>query len=118
LVTAGLERQWNAKLEHVEAVKRRTAAVQTEIRPLSVEQKQSLLRLADDLPSVWRADSTTVEMRKRIIRTVLEEAVVDVERSRAKIILDLHWERGCPHASGSPEKPHRATPLLHRSTDS
>jgi DNA invertase Pin-like site-specific DNA recombinase len=94
LVTASLENKWNAKLQHVEAVKRRIAAAQTEIRPLSAAQKQSLLRLADDLPSIWRAGSTTVEMRKRIIRTVLEEAVVDVDPSHAKIILDLHWKGG------------------------
>jgi hypothetical protein len=94
LVTASLENKWNAKLQHVEEVQRRIAAAQTEVRPLTAEQKQSLLRLADDLPSIWSASSTTVEMRKRIIRTVLEEAVVDVDRSRAKIIVELHWKGG------------------------
>jgi hypothetical protein len=94
LVTASLENKWNAKLQHVEEIQRRIAAAQTEVRPLTAEQKQSLLRLADDLPSIWSAGSTTVEMRKRIIRTVLEEAVVDVDRSRAKITLELHWKGG------------------------
>lgn len=94
LVAASLESKWNATLEHVASVKQRMAAAETDIRPPSAAQKQSLLGLAEDLPRVWKAVSTTVEMRKRIIRTVLEEGVVDVDRIRAKIILDLHWKGG------------------------
>ena len=94
LVAPTLEANWNRKLEHVEVVKGRIEAAQTEIRPLSAEQEQSLLRLADDLPHIWNAGSTTMEVRKRIIRAVLEEAVVDVDEKRVKIILDLHWKGG------------------------
>lgn len=94
LVAVTLEANWNRKLEQVEAVKQRIVQAQMEIRPLSAEQKQSLLRLADDLPRIWNAGSTTVEIRKRIIRAVLEEAVVDVDEKRVKIVLDLHWKGG------------------------
>ena len=94
LVVANLEAKWNWKLEDVAAVQRRMAEAQMEIRPLPAEQKQSLLGLADDLPRIWTADSTSVEMRKRIIRSVLEEAVVDVDQKRVKIVLELHWKGG------------------------
>lgn len=70
------------------------AEVQTGIQPLSQEQKEVLLGLAEDLPSVWNARSIRPEMRKRIIRVVLEEAVVDVDPKAGRILLDLHWKGG------------------------
>lgn len=94
LVVTNLETHWNRKLEHAEAVKRRLAEAQTEIRTVSPGQKQTLLGLADDLPRIWAAVSTSVEMRKRILRSVLEETVVDVDDKRVKILLDLHWKGG------------------------
>lgn len=94
LAVATLEANWNRKLEQAEAVKGRIVAAQMKIRPLTAEQKDSLLRIADDLPRIWNASSTTMEIRKRIVRAVLEEAVVDVDIGRCKIILDLHWKGG------------------------
>ena len=94
LVVTSLETNWNRNLENVETVKKRMADAQTEIHPLQAEQKQSLRGLATDLPRIWTASSTSIEMRKRIIRSVLEEAIVDVDSDRSKIILDLHWKGG------------------------
>ncbi len=94
LVASKLETIWNEALQRAEAVKQRITQVQAGIRPLNPEEKESLLQLAEDLPRVWHAESTTPEMRKRILRTVLEEALVDVDAQRGKILVDLHWIGG------------------------
>jgi DNA invertase Pin-like site-specific DNA recombinase len=94
LVAVKLETVWNEALKRVEKVKSRINQVQAVIQPLSPEEKESLLQLAEDLPKVWNAESTTAEMRKRILRTVLEEALVDVDSQRGQIVVDLHWIGG------------------------
>jgi DNA invertase Pin-like site-specific DNA recombinase len=94
LVTSRLEANWNGNLKRVEAVKQRVTERQTRLRPVSKREKESLLQLSEDLPRIWTAASTTVEMRKRILRAVLEEAVVDVDQTRRNILMDLHWKGG------------------------
>jgi DNA invertase Pin-like site-specific DNA recombinase len=94
LVAANLEANWNSKLQQVEAIKQRLAEVQKGIHPLSDQEKASLLSLAEDLPSVWNAESSTPEMRKRIARTLLAEAIVDLDPEQRKVVLELHWRGG------------------------
>jgi DNA invertase Pin-like site-specific DNA recombinase len=94
LVAVKLETAWNEALQRVEEVKGRITQVQAGIPPLSQQEKESLLLLAEDLPRVWYAESTTAEMHKRILRTVLEEVLVDVDPQRGQILVDLHWIGG------------------------
>jgi DNA invertase Pin-like site-specific DNA recombinase len=94
LVVSTLEATWNDRLQQVDTIKRRIAEQQADVRTLTREEKERLLRLGDDLPRVWTAASTTPDMRKRVIRSVIEEVVVDLDRTRAKILLDLHWKGG------------------------
>ncbi len=94
LVTSRLEANWNEKLKRVEAVKQRIAEKQIRVRPVSNQEKESLLQLSEDLPRIWTAPGTTTEIQKRILRAVLEEAVVDVDQTRRTILMDLHWKGG------------------------
>jgi DNA invertase Pin-like site-specific DNA recombinase len=94
LAAASLETHWNGKLQQVEATKRRLVEVQREIQPLSEQEKTSLLSLAEHLPAVWNADSSTPQMRKRIVRVVLTEAVAEVDPEQRKVLLELHWKGG------------------------
>jgi hypothetical protein len=69
-------------------------APRQQIQPISEEEKQEVMRLSDDLPKLWNASSTSNEMRKRIIRTVIKEIVCDVDEDKQMIVLDVHWEGG------------------------
>jgi hypothetical protein len=51
-----------------------------------------LLALADDLPRVWHHPAASAEIRKRILRAVLNEIVVTVEPDRLHLM--LHWQGG------------------------
>jgi DNA invertase Pin-like site-specific DNA recombinase len=94
LVCQELESKWNESLKRAEHIKSRLSALDGEIRPVSEQTKQEIMQMADELPELWNAPSTSDEMRKRIIRTVIEEVFADVDRERALVVLNIHWMGG------------------------
>lgn len=94
LVCSELERRWNLCLDRVEKIKEKLNSLKKPIQPLSKEERQALLELSYDLPRLWNSPSTTNEMRKRIIRTVVKEVVCDIDEEDHLILLDIHWEGG------------------------
>lgn len=94
LVAAELERRWN------ETLKKETL-LQQELRQLreapsdqlSTTGKEELLRLGMDLPRLWNHPLSSPEIKKRILRTVLKEIVVNVSGGDT-IHLVLHWQGG------------------------
>jgi len=94
LVVGTLERRWNAALEHVKDLEQRVEALSVAApRPLE-DERQRLLALAEDFPAVWRDADTDVRLKKRIIRLVIEEIVVDVTTEPPAITLLIHWNGG------------------------
>ena len=95
LVARGLEREWEERLSALDAAKaelsRREAA-----RPwaLSQDERSRLLALGADLTVVWRAATTTPRDRKELLRTLLEEVIIKVERDKATARLTLRWKGG------------------------
>jgi hypothetical protein len=93
-VTAELEVRWNRTLERVVAVENRIAAhVQTVPQRLSVTSDE-FATLADDLKTVWEDPSADGRLKKRIVRTLVQEVVVDVDDEAAEIVLVVHWAGG------------------------
>lgn len=78
LVARELERRWNEKL-------RATADLDAEYRqeqarglsPLSDEEKTTLRQLVSNLPALWRAPETTAEERKRLLRCLVGEVILE-----------------------------------------
>lgn len=50
--------------------------------------------LASDLKAVWAAPSTDARLKKRIVRTVMQEVVADIDPEAAEIMLVVHWTGG------------------------
>jgi len=48
----------------------------------------------EDLPALWNADTTTTEMRKQVVRTVIEEVICDVDEKKFLVDLTIHWMGG------------------------
>ncbi len=95
LVTEELERRWNAALTQQKNLEDRLveleAAEQIEISP---EDRQRLMEMGRDLESVWSHPEAPVEIKKRILRTVLDEIVIDIDNESRQVILQLHWKGG------------------------
>lgn len=95
LVAAELERRWNAALETQAHLTRELEEPQQACSmSLSQDQQEELLRLGDDLPRLWDHPNASVEIKKRIIRAVLNEIVVKVDNSHIQMV--LHW-KGSDH---------------------
>jgi len=93
LVAAELERRWNAALDAVAAQER----VVTELAgavPATAPDRGALLALAEDLPSVWHDARTDVRLKKRIVRALIAELLVDVDEQAARIDVVIHWAGG------------------------
>ena len=65
-----------------------TAAPHAAITPISFDA------LAEDLHAVWAAPTTDARLKKRIVRTVIQEAVADLNDATAEIVLTIHWIGG------------------------
>ena len=93
LVAGELERRWNEKLVSVRALEEQLAQQDGEpATTLSVEDRQRLLTLATDLQRAWDSPGTTVETRKRIIRLLIDEIIVEAADDKLELI--LHWHGG------------------------
>src|SRR6516164_109541 len=63
-------------------------------RKLSEEEKKRILSLGSDLRKVWTAPTTTDRDRKELLRALLEEVMVTVDRPQHRAHLTLRWRGG------------------------
>jgi hypothetical protein len=88
-----LEARWNQALARVSEIEGKVAA-HNETVPADVAEPASLATLASDLKAVWAAPSTDARLKKRIVRTVIQEVVADIDPKAAEITLVVHWTGG------------------------
>jgi DNA invertase Pin-like site-specific DNA recombinase len=93
LVATELESRWNEALRHVAELESRLVEVGAP-RGVSVEEQRRLLELGADLQSLWTHPAASIILKKRILRTVLEEIVLDVLDDPRELLLRLHWVGG------------------------
>ncbi len=94
LVTAELERRWNLSLQHVRDIETRIEQHAAEIDQGPVVTGEDFHQLASQLESIWIDPATSARLKKRIVRTLIEEVLVDVDSSAGELILTLHWKGG------------------------
>ena len=93
LVVSELERRWNLALETRARQLRELEEVQRTLPELPSEsQRQELLRLGENLPLLWNHPNASAEIKKHILRAVLNEIVVKVDDGHIHMV--LHWQGG------------------------
>lgn len=103
LVADELERRWEVALQKVTDIEERIRFAQSAQEELPPPSLGELRELAKDFERVWDAQTTSFALKKRIVRTLLEEIVVDVDPMASKIDLVFHWKGG-QHSSASVPK--------------
>ena len=106
LVAATLEKKWNDKLECAKQLQERLDTAPT-VHPLTQEEIIELHQLAQDLPRLWNAKTTTPEMRKRIFRAAVEGVMADVDEDKSQILLEIHWKGGAHTSIRLPKETRR-----------
>jgi len=94
LVAAELEARWNAELRKAHELEAKLQEFDVAIESAPIPDKEVLLSLARDLPGVWRAPSTDMRLKQRIVRILVHEIVADVDEKSSEIVLLLHWAGG------------------------
>jgi len=87
LVAAELEMRWNRALEHVDEIEGKIAEHDAVTPKPSAVSLTDLTALAADLPAVWSAPTTDARLKKRIVRTVIQEVVADIDDEASQIAL-------------------------------
>jgi hypothetical protein len=93
LVASELERRWNDALQKVQQLEMRIEEAMRgrQRMPVTTAEFESL---AGDLEAVWNHPETDARLQKRIVRTLIEEVVVDMDGQAGEIIAVLHWKGG------------------------
>ena len=93
-VAGELEARWNRALTRVAEFEARITNHDVAVPPRSERAPVSLTTLADDLRAVWSAPTTDARLKKRIVRTLIHEALADLDGATSEIVLTLHWVGG------------------------
>lgn len=95
LVARGLEAEWEKCLRAVQDAEAGLARRERQRpRELSADERTYILALGADLERVWSSPSTTNRDQKELLRTLLEEVIIAVDRSKQQAHLTLRWRGG------------------------
>src|SRR4051794_15523152 len=94
LVAGELEAPRDRALARVAGVEARRGAPDPAAPPRHDLEGVGLAAVAEDLRAVWSAPTTDARLKKRIVRTVIHEAIADLDDAAAEIVLVLHWAGG------------------------
>ena len=92
LVAAELERRWNERLRAVSDLQAEIADAAEDTEVVTDEQRHALRRLGENLHEVWHHPDSDIELKKRIVRTLIREIIVRVNDSAVHAV--VHWEGG------------------------
>ena len=95
LVARGLEAEWENRLRQLEAARAElTRREQQRPRTLQAQERAAIRLLGSDLKRVWSAPTTVDRDRKELLRALLEEVIIAVERLEFRAHLTMRWRGG------------------------
>ena len=94
LVAAELERRWNEKLRELEDTRASRLDPERETRSVTSEDRERLLALGRHFSAVWHSDQCSMELKKKIVRKVVEEVIAHVEGDGKRLRFVIHWSGG------------------------
>ena len=95
LVVRSLETNWNQKLKELEKIKQDYAIYCSKKSWVpSKEEEQAILELAQKIPDIWNAASSTPKEKKRIIRILIEDVTVLSEKRQSDFSIGIRFRSG------------------------
>ena len=58
------------------------------------EELRTIRAMAQDLPALWRAETTTQEERQTIVRLLVERILVEIIDGSEQVRIECHWQGG------------------------
>jgi DNA invertase Pin-like site-specific DNA recombinase len=95
LVARTLERSWEEALTEQARLEAEYNRFRRErLQAPSPAELTAIRRLAQDLPTLWNAQTTTQEERQTIVRLLLERVLVEVIDRTEQVRVECHWHGG------------------------
>jgi DNA invertase Pin-like site-specific DNA recombinase len=95
LVARTLERQWEEKLRAVEHIEREYETWRRRQQvTVSTDEREQILALAQDLPAIWQAPTTTATDRKQLVRLLIDSVLLDNRRRVGQTWFQINWRTG------------------------
>jgi hypothetical protein len=113
LVTAELEVRWNRALKRVQEIETKIAHHDTVSPNGTALPAEDLAARGADLKRVWFAPMTDARLKKRVVRTVIQEVIADIDDAASEIVLLVHWMGGA-HTEIRLPKRRRDSAMRHR----
>lgn len=112
LVAAELEKRWNDKLDEVARIKKRISEFEEEVKMPTNEEQEKILQLGEQFQLAWEHENCPPALKKKILRTVIDEIIVNCDDGRGMLNFVIHWVGGC-HTQFEIEKP-RSADKIHK----
>ena len=95
LVARELERRWEAALQEQARLEQQYQQF-CAARParLSAAEREQIRQLAQHIPELWHAESTTAVDRQRLVRMLIEQIEVEVQGESERVRLAITWSGG------------------------
>ena len=95
LVARGLEAEWELALQALNTAEMELAnREQSRPRKLTSDERSLILSLGKDINRVWSAPTTSDRDRKELLRTMIDDVTVKVDRQSDIAHLALRWKGG------------------------
>lgn len=93
-VARELEARWNTALERVVALEQRLAERNRAVYAAPAVDRDALLALARDLPTVWNAPATDARIKQRLVHVLVREIIISLDEAANEAVLVVHWSGG------------------------
>lgn len=94
LVTEELERRWNQALERVRQIEQRIAHLSDALKGEPAPTVEEFATLSERLEEIWQHPDTDVRLKKRIVRSLIHDVIVEVDAAASEVVLIIHWKGG------------------------
>ena len=95
LVARTLERKWEAALATEAQLKNEyDQFLANQPAVLTAEERADIESLAQDIPALWDAETTTAADRQLIVRQLIERVLVTVIKDTENVQIEVHWLGG------------------------
>lgn len=91
LVASELESRWNRAIVEVKRLEEEISSDPPRWRGFTPEEKRLVLSLSRDSHLVWEAPSTNIELKKRLVRVLIEQILVDVNEKASFVEMIVRW---------------------------
>ena len=91
LIASELEKRWDEALGRVRSFEQRLDADTAAAPEVDVTRLEGL---AQDLETAWTAPATSMRDKQRLLRTLIEDIVADIDDDAGEIVLVVHWKGG------------------------